>query len=210
MKSYTTLLVLFFSAMIMITCSRNRYDYMSDSERLDENLRRSFVNPPHELVSTKSKQNQGNKYKPIKNTNSTKTNETDAKAEAGFNVINGNTEKIHNQICRQRWEIRDTLNQISNQLKMTKEKVIAIQTKGYSKQKLYVKFARIANLINLSVSELKRIGDLIEILKCANCDRLNDLVEQYNSISSIPENIVNLTTQAMTTVKISMNLAFSK
>lgn len=210
MKSYTTLLVLFFSAMIMVTCSRNRYDFMSDSEKLEENLRRSYSSPRPQLVSTNSNQAKPHHEGRVRSTNSTNSTDQEGKGEAGFNAINGNTEKIHNQICRQRWEIRDTLNQISNQLKMTKERIVTIQSKGYSKQKLYVKFARVANMINLSISELKRIGDLIEILKCANCDRLNDLIEQFNSVSAIPENLVNMTGQTMTTMKINMNLAFTK
>jgi hypothetical protein len=209
----------------MISCSRSRDYYNSESAKLDEYLRK--VEAPTQgrasLTSTQSSavsnQYQGKKEKKkIRNGNftqdgnSTRSNNTDSdkKAEAVFNKINSDTENIHNQICRQRWEIKDTLNQISNQLKLTKDKIVYLQTRGFSKQKLYLKFARIANMINMAISELKRIADLIEILKCANCDRLNDLIEQFNSVNSIPENLVNMTTQSMQQLSINMNLAYSK
>jgi hypothetical protein len=225
MKSYITLLVLFFSAMVMISCSRSLDYYNSESAKLDEYLRK--VEAPTQgrasLTSTQSSgvsnDKQGKKEKKkIRNGNFTqdgnftRSNYTDSekKAEAVFNKINSDTENIHNQICRQRWEIKDTLNQISNQLKLTKDKIVYLQTRGFSKQKLYLKFARIANMINMAISELKRIADLIEILKCANCDRLNDLIEQFNSVNSIPENLVNMSTQSMQQLSINMNLAYSK
>jgi hypothetical protein len=232
MKSYTTLLVLFFSAMIMVTCSRSRDYYNTESAKLDENLRRmedpskarstlqssgsitSSVSHDSAEVKVETKQPKQGKSekKKIRNGNWTRSNNTDSdsKAEAAFNNINSNTENIHNQICRQRWEIKDTLNQISNQLIVVKEKIVYVQSRGYSKQKLYLKFAKIANMINMAISELKRIADLIEILKCANCDRLNDLIEQFNSVNSIPENLINMTSQSMQQLNVNMNLAYSK
>ncbi len=234
MKSYTTLLVLFFSAMIMVTCSRSRDYYDTESAKLDENLRRmedpskgrsslysagSTTSAQVNLETKEGEPKQGkSEKKKIRNSNFTKngnwtrSNNTDSdkKAEAAFNNINSNTEQIHNQICRQRWEIKDTLNQISNQLIVVKEKIVYVQSRGYSKQKLYLKFAKIANMINMAISELKRIADLIEILKCANCDRLNDLIEQFNSVNSIPENLIHMTSQSMQPWNVNMNLAYSK
>ncbi len=235
MKSYTTLLVLFFSALIVISCSRSHQrkaynPYNSDSAKLDEHLRRTETEPRAALHSTASttssasthdasKAKEGKKHSGAANannkwSNSTRHNDTEAdhdnESDSLFGMITAETGKIHNQICHQRLEIKDTLNQISNQLKMTKDKIVGLQSKAYSKQKLYLKFALVANMINMSTSELKRVEDLIEILKCASCDRLNDLIEKFNSVSSIPENLVNMSAQAMQQTKVQMNFAYSK
>lgn len=125
-----------------------------------------------------------------------------------FNNTNQETENILNSICNSQTGIKDELSKILKLLEATNEKIVTIKSHAFSKQKLYLKYSKIGNMINLAVSQLKRVGDLIEILKCANCDSLSELVEQFNNISTIPGTLDKLLRESMQETKVGMILAF--
>jgi hypothetical protein len=99
------------------------------------------------------------------------------------------TEGILNDICNSSGRLSRQLNQILDNLKKVKDQLLRLHTKKISKQKLYTKFARIANLLNVNVSELYRVGDMIDILKLSNCDFLDELIKKYSEIRQIPEKL---------------------
>jgi hypothetical protein len=111
------------------------------------------------------------------------------KNETTLENMSEQTEYILNEICNNAHSLSRSLNHILDNLKVVKDKILRLHTQKFSKQRLYTKFTRIANLLNINISEIFRVGSMIDILKASNCENLQELATKFKEIKVIPKKL---------------------
>ena len=128
------------------------------------------------------------------------------KNETTLESMSEQTEEILNEICNNAHSLSRSLNHILDNLKVVKDKILRLHTQKFSKQRLYTKFTRIANLININVSEIFRIGSMIDILKASNCENLHELATKFKEIKVIPNKLRDMLNSELKKSGIKMEL----
>jgi len=116
------------------------------------------------------------------------------------------TDGILNDICNSSLRLSKQMNQIIENLKEVKDQLLRLHSKKFSKQKLYTKFTLIANFLNINVSNLYRVRDIIDILKVSNCDLIDELFKKYSEIRHVPEKLREMLSSELNKSEIKMKI----
>lgn len=127
--------------------------------------------------------------------------------EVLLDQITEQTEKILHDICSSSKGLSDSLDQILNEMKNIKNRILSTDHQTFSKQKLYVEYTKLVNNVNVSSSELMRLEDILDMLKNSNCENLEELISKFKSINSIPGKLIDMIQKSLKKENIKMGLA---